>query len=541
MQSKYLRTAVLLLVLIGVGCADEQPYDLIIRGGTVLDGTGAEAVVTDVGIRGEQIARVGDLSGATAERVVDASGLYVAPGFIDLHSHAGGGLADESRSVAHALLAQGITTAVINPDGGGAVDVVGQRSRLLEHGLGVNAVQLVPHNSIRRQAMGGSHNRAPTSEELEEMRRLVRQGMEAGAFGLSTGLFYTPGSFAETSEVVELAKIVTEFDGVHTSHIRDESDYDIGVVASVDEIIQISRESGVAGFVSHIKALGPNVWGASRDIAGNIEAARAEGVEVYADQYPYHASATGLSSALIPAWARASGDGGFSGRMGDAKLAERIRAEVVENLMRRGGAEAIMFRGSSAIAGRTLQEVADERGLDPVDAAIQLVQESSPGIISFNMNEEDIAHFMRQPWMLTSSDGALPVFGQGATHPRAYGAFARKISRYVRDEQVVDLPFAIRSMTGASADAFRIENRGVIRPGAYADIVVFDFERVNDPADFLEPHQYSEGMVHVLVNGQLTIDGGEFTNALPGHVLNRAGAPFTRERYGAGQSEETAT
>lgn len=531
-KSKYFVAALAVLAVGLAGCGEGE-YDLIIRGGSVLDGSGTAAVVTDVGIRGDRIARVGDLSGAAAGRVIDATGLYVAPGFIDVHSHAGGGLASARTSAAHALLAQGITTAVINPDGGGPIDLVAQRNTLLRDGLGVNAAQLIGHNSVRRRAMGGSHNRAPTAAELEEMKRMTREGMEAGAFGLSTGLFYTPGIYSETAEVVPLARIAAEYDGIHQSHIRDESDYDIGVVASVDEIIQISRESGVTGIVTHIKALGPNVWGDSRQIVENIERARAEGLDIWADQYPYHASATGLSAALIPAWAVASGEGGLAGRLQDPSLASRIRSEVRDNLARRAGADRILFRGSGAIAGRTLQQVADERRLNAVDAAIQLVLAGSPGIISFNMDDADIERFMRQPWTMTSSDGGLPVFGSGSTHPRAYGAFARKLGVYVRDRQVVDLPFAIRSMTGLSAEVFRIADRGFIQPGAFADIVVFDLDRVADPADFENPHQYSEGMVYVLVNGELAIDAGEFTNALAGRVLTRRGpaAGYTRADY----------
>lgn len=505
------------------GCED-QPYDVIIEGGQVFDGTGEEAQTADVGLRGDRIADVGDLSGAPAERRVDASGLYVAPGFIDPHSHASGGLQDEDRSVAHALVAQGITTAFINPDGGGSVDIAGQRESLLEDGLGVNVAQFVPHGSVRREAMGGSHDRAPTDEELEEMRTLVRQGMEEGAFGLSTGLFYTPGAYAETGEVVELAQVVAEYDGVHSSHIRDESDYTVGVVNAVQEIIDISRESGVVGVVSHIKALGPNVWGETEEIVQRMEAAREDGVDVWADQYPYHASATGLTSALMPSWARDGGGSAMRERMDDPELADRIREDMRENLDRRGGADRIMFRSGEGREGRTLEEVAEEAGQGPVDKAFQLIRDGEAGgIISFNMNEEDIERLMRQPWTLTSTDGGLPTFGQGTPHPRTYGAFPRKIREYVVDRGVVDLPTAIRSMTGASAQVFRLEDRGAVRPGAYADLVAFDLERVNDPATFMEPHQYSEGMEYVLVNGEFVIDDGGFTNALPGRVLNLHG------------------
>ncbi len=515
---------VALAVLLTVGCG-EEPYDLILQNGLVLDGTGSEAVQADVGVRGDRIAAVGDLAGAAAGEVLDVEGLHVSPGFIDLHSHAGGNLSDPELSPARALVAQGITTAVINPDGGGPVDLAAQREGLLRDGLGVNVIQLVPHASVRSEVMGGSFDREPTDEEMDEMRRLVRVGMEEGAFGLSTGLFYTPGDFATTQEIVELAQVVAEFNGVHSSHIRDEADYSVGVVNAVQEIIDISRESGVAGIVSHIKALGPNVWGASEEIVARIAAAREEGVEVWADQYPYDASATGLTAALVPAWARDGGGEELRRRMEEPETAERIREGISENLARRGGADRIMFRGTGELAGRTLADLAEERGTDGVDAAFQLIRANeAPGIISFNMHEDDIHRLMRQPWTLTSTDGGLPVFGEGTTHPRAYGAFPRKIRKYVREEGVLDLPQAIRTMTGASAQAFRVEGRGVIEPGAYADITVFDLERVHDPADYLDPHQYGEGMVHVLVNGTFTIRDEAFTDALPGLVL-RLGDP----------------
>jgi N-acyl-D-amino-acid deacylase len=525
--------AAVILALAGCG---EEAYDIVLRGGQVLDGTGSEAFVADVGIRGDRIATVGRLDGAAAHRVLDASGLVVAPGFIDLHSHASGGLASEDRSPAHALLAQGITTAVINPDGGGPVDLVRQRETLLEHGLGVNVAQMVPHSTVRTSAMGGSFDRPPTEEEMEDMLRMVREGMEAGAYGLSSGLFYTPGNYAETDEVIALARVVAEFDGVHSSHIRDESDYSVGVVAAVQEIIDIARASGAAGIVSHVKALGPNVWGESREIVRRIEAARAGGVEVWADQYPYEASATGFTAALVPAWARDGGTAAMRERFEDPGTAERIRDEMRENLARRGGADRIMFRGSDGPAGRTLAELAEQRGADPVDAGFELIRAGgSPGIISFNMIEEDIEALMRQPWTLTSTDGGLPVFGEGTPHPRTYGAFPRKIREYVLERGVIDLPFAIRSMTGASAEAFRFEDRGELREGAIADIVVFDLDRVEAPADFMNPHQLSRGMVWVLVNGVPVIDGGEFTVELPGRVLNRSGDDFGREVQTAGE------
>jgi N-acyl-D-amino-acid deacylase len=498
-------------------------YDLIIRGGRLLDGSGNPWIYADVAIKGDRIVAVGSLGSERALRVVEADGLYVAPGFIDTHSHAAGGLVDPIRSAAQPLLAQGITTVVVNPDGSGAVNLKDQATKLEEHGLGVNVGQMVPHGSVRGQVIG-SVDRHATPEEMEKMRGLVRRGMEAGAFGLSTGPFYAPGSFAPTSELIELAKVAAEFGGIHQSHIRDESDYTIGVVAAVDEVIEISEAAGLPGIVTHIKALGPRVWGTSAELVERIERARERGVEIFADQYPYDASSTSLSAALLPRWALEGGLEELLTRLRDPGMRARIRQEVLENLERRGGGDRIRiasFREHPDLAGQTLAEIARDRGLEDVDAALALLEVGSPGIVSFNMHEEDIERFMRQPWMMTASDGGLPVFGAGVPHPRGYGAFPRRIRVYVQERGVTDLATAIRSMTHLPASVFRMRERGIIREGAFADIVVFDLDRLRDTATFDQPHQLAEGMVHVLVNGQFAIEDGEFTGHLPGRVLQR--------------------
>ncbi|MCK4772601.1 MAG: D-aminoacylase [Candidatus Latescibacteria bacterium] len=501
----------------------QEPYDLIIHGGRVLDGTGNPWYYTDLGITGDRIVAVGDLSAAQAERMIDAGGLYVAPGFIDVHIHAGRGLVTPDRSPAHPLLAQGNTTVVIGPCGSGPVDIAGQREQLIEDGLGVNVAQFIGHNSVRRAVMG-MEDRAPTEVELEEMKALIRQGMEDGAFGMSSGPFYVPGSFSETEELVELARVVAEYGGIHESHIRDESDYTVGLIAAVDELIQISREAGLTGVVSHIKALGPRVWGFSGAVVNRIEQARAEGLEIYADQYPYEASSTGLSAALLPRWAQAGGSGELQRRFEDPEIRARIRGEIVVNLKRRAGATRIMFssfRSDPSIVGKTLQEVAEERGMDPVNTAIELLKQGGPSIISFNMNEADIRTFMRQPWTMTSSDGSLPQMNVGTPHPRSYGTFPRKIRKYVIEEGVIDLAAAVRSMTSLSATVFNIPDRGVLREGAYADVVVFDLDKIRDKSTYQQPHQLAEGMVYVIVNGRMAVDGRQFTGELAGRMLSR--------------------
>jgi len=489
----------------------------------VLDGSGADAAPGDVGIRGDRIAGFGDLSDASGAVELDLTGLYLAPGFIDAHSHGGPGLADPEASPAIALLAQGITTAFINPDGGGPVNVAEQREDLLEHGIGVNAAQLVPHGSVREEVLGMA-DRAPSAAELEQMRSLVRAGMEEGAFGLSSGPFYAPGSFSETSELIELARVAAEFGGVYTSHIRDESDYTIGLEASVAEVIEVAEGAGLTGIVTHIKALGPRVWGLSATIVEMIETAQARGVSVFADQYSYDASSTGLSSALLPRWAQAGGADSLQARLAVPETLALIREEMVENLDRRGGADRIQIRDydpNPSWAAWFLSDFAEEWDVDPIEAAIRILRQTSPAITSFNMNEEDIRRYMVQPWTMTSTDGSLPRFGEGLPHPLSYGTFARKIRRYVLEEGVLDLPTAIRSMTSLPADVLGVQDRGSIRAGAFADLVVFDLDRVRDVATYEEPHQLSEGMVHVLVNGEFAIREGAPTQITAGRVLTR--------------------
>jgi N-acyl-D-amino-acid deacylase len=504
-----------------------QEVDVILRNGRLLDGSGNPWVRGDVAIRGDRVVAVGRLRGWTAPEDLDVSGLFVAPGFIDAHSHAGPGLASEDRSHAFPQLAQGITTVFVNPDGGGPVNLVEQRGELLQHGLGINVAQLVPHGSVRGEVLGMEDRRASPAE-LEEMRARVRAGMEAGAFGLSSGPFYAPGSFSDTRELVELARVAAEYGGVYTSHIRDESDYGIGLIAAVDEVITVAREAEIRGVVTHVKALGPRVWGFSTAVVRRIERAREEGVEVFADQYPYIASATGLSSALVPRWAQEGGAESMRARLRDPETRPRLVEEIWENLDRRGGADRIQFRSFTedpSIEGRTLAEVAEERGLDAVGATLELLGQGSPSIVSFNMDERDVAEFMRQPWTMTASDGDFPRWGEGVPHPRSYGAFSRKLRHYVVEEGVVTLEEAIRSMTSLPALVHRMENRGRLRAGMVADVVVFDLERVRDRATFTDPHQLSEGMVHVLVNGGFAIRDGGFTDLRNGRVLRMGEGP----------------
>ena len=498
-----------------------QSYDVIIRNGRVIDGTGNPWFLADVALDGDRIAAIGDLGAATGVREIDATGLYVTLGFIDAHSHAGPGLATAGLSHGEPLLAQGLTTVVINPDGGGPVDLARQRSELLRDGLGVNTAQLVPHGSIRRAILGAEYH-APTAGEMEEMRGLVRRGMDEGAFGLSSGTFYVPGSYSDPDEIVELAQVVASFGGAYTSHIRDESDYTVGLVAALEEVIDVARRAGIPGVITHVKAMGPRVWGFGTVITRRIEAARDEGIEVYTDQYPYAASATSLGAALLPRWSQAGGTDSLMARFDRPGVMADIRSAMVESLDRRGGADRIQFRRvrfDESIEGRLLSDLARERSEDPIDTAIDLLRRGGVSIISYNMHEDDVRTLMTPSWNMTASDGGLVPWMEGVPHPRSYGTFPRKIRQFVLEEGIVDLAAAIRSMTGLPAQVLRISDRGVLRPGAYADVVVFDLTLLNDPATFTRPHQLAEGMIEVFVNGEAAVSSGDFTGTLAGRVI----------------------
>lgn len=520
------------LPLVLLGCAtialtgararsqSDLAYDLLIRGGQVLDGTGNPWRDADLAIRGGRIAAMGDLREAAASRTIDARGLTIAPGFLDVHSHAGPGL-EGGLNGAAPLLAQGITTALVNPDGGGRIDLAAQRADYEMRGIGVNVGLFVPHGAIRRTVIGMA-DRAPTAAELAQMVALVRTGMQAGGVGLSTGLYYAPGSYAKTEEVIALARAAAEAGGAYSSHIRDEGDYSVGVVAAVQEVIRIAEEARLPAVVSHMKALGPASWGLSMALTTRIDQARARGLQVYADQYPYDASGTSVTGALVPRWAEAGGEAELLKRARGPERA-RLSAEIRTNLARRGGAASLLissFERDPSIEGQSLADLAAAAGKPPEEVALDLLERGGAGLVSFNMSERDIEHIMRQPYTMTCTDGDLVPMGKGKPHPRAYGAFPRKLRLYTRERGVIDWGFAIRSMTSLPATVFGLKDRGLLRPGAWADVLIFDAERIRDAATYTSPHQLAEGMMYILVNGELAMDGGRFTDRLAGRVLS---------------------
>ncbi len=486
-----------------------ERFDILIRNGMVLDGTGAPARRADVGIRGERVSAIGNLRRATAAKTYDAGGRYVVPGFIDVHTHTEDGLSDPARKAILSYVTQGVTTVVAGNCGRSPVDVGKTLALWRANGIGTNTALLVGHGAVRRAVMGNA-NRAPAAEEMDKMKALVEQAMKDGAYGLSTGLFYEPGSFATTDEVVELARIAARHGGIYASHIRDEGNYSVGVVAAVTEAIEVGRQAGLTVEVSHLKALGPESWGLGPKLCALMEEARARGQRVYADQYPYTASSTGLAAAVFPRGVK-------------LEMFASLRPEVERNIERRGGAKSLLlvsYPPQRQWEGKSLQEIAEQTGRRPVDVAEEVLMHGGSGVVSFNMSDADMEYIMRRPWVMTASDGSNLRFGAGVPHPRSYGTFPRKLRVYALDRNVVSLEQAVRSATGLPAEMLKLADRGLLRPGYFADVVVFDPKTVRDRATFTQPHQYSEGIELVLVNGKAAVDGGKPTGGLYGQVLS---------------------
>ena len=500
--------------------------DLLIKGGQVLDGTGADAIQADVGVREDRIVFVGQSRDrqVDAARVIDATGLIVSPGFIDPHTHADADLLDPVRHSNLNYLMQGVTTVIVGNDGGGTPHPAKTFEMWQKQGIGTNAAILVGHGTVRREVLG-VNDVQPTAEQLEKMRALVRSAIDDGAIGLSSGLFYVPGSFARTEEVIELAKAAAELGGYYDTHMRDESAYTIGVLGSIQETIRIGREAHIPVHISHIKALGPEVWGKSTDAIDMIRKAQGEGIKVTADQYPYEASGSSLDAALIPHDVQILPAEQLDSLSSDKGKRAKVMAEIAENLKHRGGPERLLFTSKIVpeLHSRTLAQVAQQRRQSPVETALDLFVEmrkmkktGALAVASFNMSEKDIENFMRQDWVMTGSDGS-------PGHPRKYGTFPRKIRIYALNKKVITLPFAIHSSSGLTAESLHLEQRGFLRNGYFADVIAFDPKVIADRATYDNPEELAVGMRYVLVNGKLAIDDGKFTNVFAGRGLKSHG------------------
>lgn len=509
-------------LLLALAFAQDSTVDVLIRGGTVYDGSGAAGRVTDVGLRGDRIVFIGDARAArlAGTRTIDATGLIVAPGFIDPHSHVLEGVerASAERRRALSALFQGITTVNVGPDGRGPVDVARVLGDAESDGVGVNVYALVGFGTVRSRVMGSSS--APASApQVDSMRALIDKAMREGAFGVGSGLFYAPQSYATTDEVIRVVSAARPYGGVYDTHQRDESSYSIGLLNSVREAIRIGRESGLTTNLGHLKALGVDVWGYADSVLALMREARASGHLVVADQYPWTASGTGLSAALLPRWAQAGGRDSLLARIADAPTRERMLTEMRDNLRRRGGDSTILLINGGANArpyiGRTLKQVAAEKGTPAVETALELIRAGlDMGVASFNMTEADIETFMRDPYVMTGSDGS-------GGHPRLFGTYPRKIRRYVLDKPVITMERMIQASSGQVAEVYGIRERGALREGHFADLIVFDPRTIRDAATYVEPERLSVGMRWVFVNGRAAIAEGEATGALAGRALRR--------------------
>ena len=519
-------TALTLAFFIGSMALAPQPaptYDVIIRDARVVDGTGAPWFRADIAITGDTIVRVEPRIEGGAKKIVDARGRIAAPGFIDLHTHARRGIFQVP--TAENYIRQGVTTLFEGPDGGSPVPLSEFFDRVARTGVSLNMAAFIGQGSVRQKVMG-SVDRAATPEELDRMKALIRQGMEDGAFGMSTGLFYAPGVFTPTAEVVELARVVASMGGMHTSHMRDEA---AGVLDSINETIRIGEEGGLPTHVTHHKVAGVRNWGKSEQTLHLIDEARKRGIDITIDQYPYTASKTGLN-ALLPRWSLEGGRAKVLERMADPATRRRMRDAVIENIrFDRGGGDPsnVQIASSSsdpALAGKTLADVTRARGLEPTvenaaDVAMALIAEGDVGAIFHTMSEPDVVRILRHPATSIASDGEVPVFGENVPHPRSYGTFPRVLGHYVREKNVLTLEEAVRKMTSLPAQRVRLADRGILRPGMKADVVVFDPATIADKATFSKPHQYSVGVEWLFVNGVAVLEDGKVTEARPGRVL----------------------
>lgn len=508
------------LSLLLAGCVSSPApltADLLIRGGTVYRG-GAEPFVGDVAIRGERIVAVGTRLEVTAPRIIDARRLIVAPGFIDPHAHVESWLTadDAQKRLAGPFLLQGVTTTLAGNDGFGPVDVKPLLASAASKPVGINYASFTGFGGIRAKVIG-SERRAPSSAELAEEKALVRTALCEGAIGLSTGLFYAPQSFAETAEVVALAQTAGALGGIYDTHLRDEGSYGAGLAAAVDEAITIAREARIPVHISHIKALGVDVHGQAPAVIAKIESARAGGLAITANQYPWAASGTSLVAALVPLWAQDGGRAAMLRRFDDPKLQTRLAADMAENLRRRGGPASLAVV-EGRWKGQRLDAIARTLGFEPVQAAIAAIRDGDAATISFNMAPADIAAFMRQPWVVTGSDASTG-------HPRAYGSFAEKYATYVRDAKLLTLREFIDRSSAVTANILGLSDRGRLRPGAFADIAVFDPATYAARATYERPELTATGMRYVLVNGVLAVDGGKLTGAAAGRALAKPPAP----------------
>jgi N-acyl-D-aspartate/D-glutamate deacylase len=512
-----MQTIFLLLTI----AADPVQADVVIRNATIYDGTGKAGYVGDVAIVGDKIVGVGKVAVAGSPKVIDGTGLVVAPGFIDLHTHCDGsdtGVTREGHRLNKCYLTQGVTTVVTGNCGSGPSDVKAFYATLTKNGVGTNVAHLVPHNSVRSKAMK-NENREPTVDELKKMEALVEAGMKDGAWGMATGLIYTPGTYSKTDELIALAKVAAAHHGIYASHIRHE---DTRLLDALNEILTIGKEAKIPVHISHIKASGKAAWGKSADAVALIRKAKASGQEVTADQYPYIASSTSLAATLIPTRFRDGTDKEYKSRLDDPEKGPQIRKILEQELNSRDGGKSIViarYRPNTKWQGKNLKEIAESEKRPGVDIVVEIEKAGGASVVNFGMSEEDVRIYMKEPWVATASDGSSQIPGDSVPHPRSYGTFPRKIGRYSISDGVIPLEQAIRSASGLPADIIQFTDRGYLKVGQFADVVVFDPKKFLDTATYEKPHQYATGVKYLFVNGKMVIEEGKCGEVLAGRAL----------------------
>jgi N-acyl-D-amino-acid deacylase len=519
------------LMTLTFSCGGEQSYDLLIKNGLIVDGTGEKAYAGDIAIQGSRIVKVGTFKKSQAIEIIDASGLVVTPGFIDVHTHCDRGI-KRVPTVDNYIL-QGVTTVIGGNCGGHRYPLAELYQDLEETGISINFGSLIGHNTIRREVMEYKME-APTEEEMTQMKNLIDQEMRSGGLGFSTGLSYLPGIYSKTEEIVELASAVSPYDGIYASHIRDQAQH---ITEAIEEAIAVGEKNNLTVQIAHIKLADDEVWGETERITKPVEDAQARGVDVFLDQYPYTATSSGFTSSF-PSWVFEGGRDQFVERIEDPDVYAKVKAFIIDRRLTStkeiNKLETIYIANSRnyrEYEGKNLQEILLAQGKEStidngVDLIIEIEKNGGASCVFFQMDEKDVEDLMRLPYIMIGSDGGVQEVGRGVPHPRNYGTFPRILSYYVREKGVLQLEEAIRKMTSLPAQAFKLRDRGLLQEGLYADICIFDPDEFRDLATFKEPHQYSHGLSYVIVNGKIAIQDYKHTYSRSGKIL-----------YGAAKAE----
>lgn len=522
---------ILLLTLIPFCLFGQKKADILIKNGKIIDGSGNSWFYGDLAIRKGKISAIGNLYNIKAKQVIDAQKQIIAPGFIDVHTHIEG---DEKRTpTADNFIFDGVTTVITGNCGSSNVDVKDYFKMLDSLKLSINVATFIGHNNVR-EAVLGTANREPNQNELKKMEVLVEKAMKAGAVGISTGLIYIPGTYAKTDEVIALAKAASKYHGTYTSHIRSESQH---VFEAINEALDVGRQADMPVQISHFK-IGKPFWGQSDKTLNMVKKAREEGLDVTIDQYPYTASSTTLNS-VIPSWALENGRDSIKYRINDPVIHQKIVEEMIGDMEKRQRssfeyAKVSNFKSDTTFNGKSISEINLLLGRkatipDEIETILDLTKKGGASMVFHSMDEADVENIMRYPFTMIASDSGIRDYGTGVPHPRGYGSNARVLAKYVRERKVLQLEDAVRRMTSLPAQKFGFKNRGLLREGMAADIIIFDPETVNDQSTYDKPHAYSTGIQYVIVNGKITLKQMQHTGVRNGKTLN--GPSITKQKH----------